>query len=152
MIELEDLHLESLSDIDVSFFRARSRRGAPGSILIARYAGTYRFASAGNRDARFMYANGEAAIAAWSPSAVVIDLRKLHYTWGDMLERVFDVGARSYVDSRFPRAVVVGEHCEEPIRTLILGEYSKEPLSTIEWIFRDFEKALDYVDALLPTL
>jgi len=152
MIELEDLQLDSLSDIDVSFFRARSRRGAPGSILIARYAGNYRFASAGNRDARFMYAYGEAAIAAWSPSAVVIDLQNLHYKWGDMLERVFDVGARSYVDSKFPRALVVGPHCEEPIRTLVLGEYSKKSISSIEWIFRDFEKALDYVDALLPTL
>lgn len=152
MIELEDLHLKSLSDIDVSLFRARSRREAPGNILIVRYAGTYRYGSAGNRDARFMYAHGEAAIAAWSPSAVVIDLRKLHYQWGDMLERVFDVGARSYVDSKFPRSVVVGPDCEEPIRTLLLGERSEEPLETIGWIFRDFEKAFDYVDAMLPTL
>ncbi|GIP11972.1 Uncharacterised protein [Paenibacillus macerans] len=42
--------------------------------------------------------------------------------------QVFDIGADIYLDAPFPMALIVGEGCEEGIRTLLLGTESHKTI------------------------
>ena len=71
-----------------------------------------------------MHAMAVAGIDAFEPDAVVHDLGRLEYEWGDMLELVLGAGATSLVDGQWttsPTALAIGPGCEEAVRTLILG-------------------------------
>lgn len=145
----EPLSLDELSSIEVTFQRVPCRSVDYLDILIVGFAGTYRIGSAGNPDAQYMAAMAEAGVVAWEPSAAILDLSKLHYEWGDMLEQVFDVGSARYGDSSFPVAVIVGPKCEEAIRTLLFGLESSESLDDRQGFCRDLESAWRYVDEQL---
>ena len=148
--KLETLRLEDLtSSIGVTFRRGYSATTTYLDILIVSYTGQYPLGSSGNSDARYMFAMGNAALHAYSPSGVIIDMSELHYQWGDMLEMVFGIGSDQYVDAEFPMATVVGPHCREAVRTLIHGENSEKQIEDIGWMFDSLEAAWDYVDSLL---
>lgn len=148
--DLETLRLEDLtSSIDVTFRRGYSTTTPYLDILIVTYLGHYPFGSSGNSDAHYMFAMGNAALHAYSPSGVIIDMSELHYEWGDMLEMVFGIGSDQYVDSEFPMATVVGPGCREAVRTLIHGENSDKQIEDIGWVFESLEAAWCHVDGLL---
>ncbi|WP_253947915.1 hypothetical protein [Paenibacillus ehimensis] len=48
-----------------------------------------------------------------------------------------------------PMAVVVGPPCEEAVRTLLLGINSEEGLETIEWMFKNKDEAIAYIEKQL---
>ena len=148
--QLEELKLSDLtSSVDVKFLRGESTINPAYDILVVKFSGHYPDGSAGNASARFMYAMGNAALSAWDPSAVIIDLVDLHYQWGDMLEMVFSVGANRYVDAPFPMAALVGPHCSEAIRTLLHGINSKESLNSIPWVHESLDGAWTYLDTII---
>ena len=53
-------------------------------IIIVEFKGSYGFGSGGNDDAPHMEAAVRAA-HAYHPAAIVLDMRKLSYEWGDMM-------------------------------------------------------------------
>jgi hypothetical protein len=144
-LKLEKLRLEDLSSIKIDFYMGVSKTVDYLDIMVIKYSGVYGFGSAGNSDAAFMYAMGKAALAAWEPSAVILDLSDLEYEWGDMLIMVLDIGGDQYRDAIFPTALVVGPKCEEAVRSLL----ALEGLDAEEWIFTDLEKAWDCIDLKL---
>ena len=148
--EFETLRIENLtSTIDVTFRRGDSTTTPYRDILIVKYSGQYPDGSSGNTDARYMFAMGNAALQAYEPSGVIIDMSDLHYEWGDMLEMVFGIGSDQYVDAEFPMAAVVGPRCREAIRTLIHGINNDKPLNEIGWVFDSLQAAWDHVESLL---
>ncbi|MEM1182745.1 MAG: hypothetical protein AAGM22_30655 [Acidobacteriota bacterium] len=147
---LETLRLEDLrSSIDVSFRRGPSSTKPQLDILIVSYRGRYPFGSSGNTDAEYMHAMGLAAVHAFSPSGLIIDMSDLHYEWGDRLEKVFDIGYDPVYDERLPTAAVVGPECRDAVRSLIVGTASEDFAGEAEWVFESLESAWSFVDALM---
>jgi hypothetical protein len=142
-LEFRPFALEAMSAIRTSYQLAGS---GFDKILIVAFEGQYGFGSAGNQDARFMYAMAAAGVKATEPKAVIFDFRKLRYQWGDMLEIVYDASPRLH-DGGQAFAVIVGPECREAVRTLELGQNSAEPLSAIPWAHETLESARAYLNA-----
>ncbi len=141
-----------MSDIKVNYYLGASDVFNYKEVLMIKYSGKYEFGSTGNSDATYMSAMGKAAIEAWEPSAVIIELQELEYEWGDRLDIIFNIGSDKYADEPFPVAVIVGSGCEEALRTLLLGTHSKEPIDSIEWVFKDFDTAWKYINKQLKEI
>jgi hypothetical protein len=139
---LTEQFLEGSGAVSIRYFLIPSEKRPYLEVLVVRYSGVYPFGSAGNADARYMYAMAKAAVAAFEPWGVIHDLSDLRYKWGDLLEMVFSVGPEVEPS---PVAAVVGPGCEEAVRTLCHGINSDEPLESLGWVFRDLESAWRYV-------
>lgn len=142
----KQVKLEELSDLQYEVHIGKSKAVNYCNIMILKFSGEYGFGSGGNSDAIYMSAIGEAVVEAWEPSGLILDFSELAYEWGDMIERVFDVGRAKYGDIPFPTALIVGERSEEAIRTLILGVYSDQTIDDIDWVHRDLESAWTYIE------
>jgi hypothetical protein len=115
-------------------------------VLVAKFAGNYRPGHRGAPDARFIQGITQTALAVWRPAAMILDLRKLSYTWGDNMEEV--LGCRGEIG--VPFAIVGSELCLPAIRTLIQTfhtEGSMKAATDAEHIFDNMEEALEYVYA-----
>lgn len=144
--DLKEIRLASLSDVLYSFHVGNHPgKSYDETVLVIRFAGTYRIGSAGNPDATFMSAMGNAGVEAFDPDVIVIDLSDLTYEWGDMLEMVFSIGDTL----NRPSAVVVAEGCRAAIGTLCFGVNSEKDACEQEWIFDSLEAAWNYVTTLL---
>ncbi|MDQ0059988.1 hypothetical protein [Paenibacillus harenae] len=137
---------EELSDIKYEVHIGNSYIVDYQTIMILKFIGVYGLGSSGNSDATFMCAIGKAALEAWDPSGLIIDLSDLSYQWGDLLERVFDIGNDKYIDAPFPLALIVGNSSEEAVRTLLLGIDSKKTIKEIGWVFKDLKDAWTYIE------
>lgn len=138
-----------LSEINYEVHIGKSNEVNFLKIMILKFIGEYGFGSAGNSDAIFMRAMGEAVLEAWNPGGLIIDLSELSYEWGDQLEDVFYVGSYKYRDRPFPIAIIVGDKSEEAIRTLILGIVSTEGIDEYGWVFKDLSSAWEYIETKL---
>lgn len=145
-IPLEPVNLQDLSQIQVRFFRGPSRRVEERDVLVIKYAGQYRPGGAGNPDAQFMYAMGQAGVKAWQPDGAILDFSELEYVWGNGLDLVFMIGEKEFGFASLPLALVVGPSCEPAVRTLLRGLMVKSPLAMDDWVFRDLDSAWDYID------
>lgn len=141
--------LEDLSEIEYEVHIGSSNEVNYLKIMILKFIGEYGFGSAGNSDAKYMRAMGEAVLEAWNPGGLILDLSDLSYEWGDQLEDVFYIGSYKYRDKPFPIALIVGDKSEEAIRTLIVGINSTKALNEIGWVFRDLSSAWEFVEAKL---
>ncbi|TYA14465.1 hypothetical protein FRY98_01905 [Paenibacillus faecis] len=148
-LETTRVRLEDLSQIDYEIHIGKSAAVEYRRVMILKFIGSYGFGSGGNSDATYMRAMGEAALEAWDPDALILDLSDLDYEWGDMMDYVFDMGVDKYADLPFPKAMVVSERCEEAIRTLLLGLYSPKGIEETGWVFRSLEDAWSYVEKKL---
>lgn len=148
-ISTKQKKLEELSEIKYEVHMGRSIEVNYLNIMILKFFGEYGFGSAGNSDAKYMRAMGEAVLEAWNPGGLILDLSDLSYEWGDQLEDVFYIGSYKYRDKPFPVALIVGDKSEEAIRTLIVGINSNKALNEIGWVFRDLSSAWEYVEAKL---
>lgn len=145
-ISTQQVRLEDLSEINYEIHIGTSLSVEYLTIMILKFSGSYGFGSSGNCDAAFMSAIGKAALEAWSPDGLIIDLSELYYEWGDQLERVFFIGSDRYIDSPFPVALLVGAKCEEAVRTLLLGINSTQTIKEIGWVFTELEEAWSYIE------
>ena len=144
-MELKEANLSDLSQIQCKF--AHDTAAGRGLVLVVEFIGEYRAGSLGNPDAAFMNAMVSAALTAWEPSAAIIDLSRLRYAWGDVLEVIFPDDAGERGDARIPSALIAGDECREAIRTLIFGVDSNESLSEVVWVRPSLGDALAYVEA-----
>ncbi|WP_413362968.1 hypothetical protein [Lysinibacillus sp. 3P01SB] len=148
-ISTTQIRLEELSEIKYEVHMGKSSEVNYVEIMILKFIGVYGFGSAGNSDAIFMRAIGEAVLEAWEPGGLIIDLSELSYEWGDQLESVFAVGSYRYRDMPFPIALIVGDKSEEAIRTLIVGVRGSEGINEIGWVFREVSDAWNYIETKL---
>jgi hypothetical protein len=77
-----------------------------------------------------------AGVFAWSPQAVVLDLRGLVYEWGDNMAQVL-------AGDDLPRAVVVSDLNREGLMSLVEQEMFAKPE---DWLFESIEEAVAAVD------
>lgn len=148
-ISTNEKKLEELSEIKYQVHIGKSNEVSYLEIMILKFIGVYGFGSAGNSDAIFMRAIGEAVLEAWEPGGLIIDLSELSYEWGDQLEDVFYIGSYKYRDMPFPIALIVGDKSEEAIRTLILGIQSTQGIHEIGWVFKEVSSAWGYIETKL---
>ncbi|MED4954354.1 hypothetical protein ABEO75_08870 [Paenibacillus macerans] len=145
-IDLKRARLEELSDIAYEVHLGQSQTFNYLDIMILKFIGEYGYGASGNTDAAFMRAIGKACLAAWEPAALIFDFSALTYAWGDRLMQVFDIGADIYLDDPFPMALIVGEGCEEGIRTLLLGTESHKTIEETGWVFKEFSHSWAYIE------
>src|SRR4051794_37506179 len=75
--------LSDLSDLRYSYATLGEKSGSCGFILVVTFEGKSGFGCRNNEDAAFMAAVISAGIEAWSPTALILDLKRLEYAWGD---------------------------------------------------------------------
>lgn len=144
--QLKEFALDSLSDIRCSYWiGSHPGKSYDRDVLVVRFEGVYRIGSAGNDDATFMVSLGNAGVDALDPDAIIIDLSRLNYKWGDMMDSVFGIGG----ERELPMALVVGVDCRYAIGTLCFGENSKTDACEKEWIFDSLDDAWQYTTKLL---
>jgi hypothetical protein len=137
---LQERHLSDLSTLRCRMYACSLIEGQdhPEAIIIA-FEGEYGYASAGNGDADFMAAMTHAALAAWSPSALIFDLREMTYEWGDAIVRALAAGEGRYIDAQFPTAIIVSPRNRDGLTTLIRDEIWQDPA---DWLFDTMEDAI----------
>jgi hypothetical protein len=86
----------------------------------------------------FMKAMIAAGVAAWEPVAVVLDLRRLTYEWGDNMLDVLSI-----VDDSRPLAIVVSDLNREGLTSLVAQEMLAQPG---DWLFESVEGAVAATD------
>ncbi len=143
---LENLDLEIISDIEVSYLKGSCRSKKHLDILIVKYSGKYKVGSAGNEDARYMFAKAQYGLNCIEPAGVILDLSDVDYVWGDMMELVFSVGMNQYENVELPLTIIIGSKCQKAIGTLIYGIDSKELATSKDCIFDNFEQAWEFVE------
>ncbi len=146
---LHPLDLAAISGIRVAYSGSRLRPGGECDILVASFSGVYREGSAGRLDARFIHASGQAAVIAWDPFGMILDLSDLKYRRGGDLRSIHDIGERAVGMESLPMAVVVGPGCEKGVRSLF---DPRGPVSYPEWIFREFASAWGYIESEIADL
>lgn len=148
-VQTKQMKLEDLSNIRYEVYIGDSISVSYLEIMILKFTGHYGFGSEGNSDAAYMNAMGKAALEAWEPGGLIIDLSDLSYEWGDRLETLFNIGNEKYCDTPFPIALIVGPKSKEAIRTLLLGIDSKQEIEEIGWIFNCLDEAWEYIERKL---
>jgi len=114
------MHLKEVEFDDLSAIRHRIRLGEVDDstpIAVISFHGICRPGSEGNPDTGRMRAVVMAALEAWEPVYIILDLHDLVYTWGDGMGGVLwaattDVGGAKVV------LVVVSEKCRPALATL----------------------------------
>ena len=142
---LTPVSLDELTAIRARFFLARSSRAKEEKILVVKYEGAGRSGVDGELDGRFMLAMGKAALTAWEPDGLVIDLTDLDFRQlVEGLASLLYLGAGVFGHENLPQAVVVGPGCEEAIRS-----FFSEPTRELA---HDLASAMDYVEEEMAKL
>ena len=142
----EDVGLDELSAIACRFKKRTYTRETDGfycPLLISAFDGAYRHGAAGNDDGIYMSAMLQAGFAAWQPLALVIDLRKLAYEWGDMMSAPLTAADdyRAGIGVLATTVVASGRN-ERALRSLIEDELQGDP---DDWLFASVDIAVDRV-------
>lgn len=125
---------------DFSLLRPEHQR--VGGILRARVGGTFGVGSGGNIHSRYLCGIIAAAHATWRPSALLLDLSGLTYTWGDTMADLLDVGG----DLKVPSAIVVGPACHRALATLMFQDVNTTHTATErEGVFDALQPAVDWL-------
>ncbi len=111
------------------------------TVLVASFAGDYGVGSNGNGDGTYIAAETMRGLVAYDPSAVVLDLREMRYSWGNTLLAVFQAVAQ-YMNEPgeppFPIIAVTSDLCRGALMSLMgVGDGDSE------WHFSDMSAALD---------
>jgi hypothetical protein len=136
-MELKRVSLEELSRIEYSLYTG-VRANTHQEILLARFTGVCGIGSSGSDDAIFMRAIVVAALDAWSPFGLILDLRQLDYQWGDEMTSVLCGGDRYLGVPRLPTTVIVSNQCRTGLTSLVEQEMGEDPA---HWLFDDFDAA-----------
>lgn len=110
-MNLIEHRFDELSNLEYRVFLGVLEGEHNRTALVLKFTGTYGIGSAGRRDADFMQAITEAALAAWRCDAVIFDLREMAYEWGDDIWRVFGHGLGYSAISDLRQALIVSDLC-----------------------------------------
>lgn len=148
-MKLTERNLSDLSDLQYRILTCPLPSRSQVDAVVVAFEGDYRFGGSGNPDAHFMAVIIEAALMAWGSSALVVDLRKLTYEWGDAIAWAVFRRKRGFIPSSamkptLPTAVIVSEHNRERLTSLIVQFLlDKEPS---KWLFDTLEEAMNAVE------
>ena len=140
MGEYKKIIIDFKSDIICNFLEYKENYC---SILIADFDGKVGFGSSGKNDADYMYHRLGEHILYIFPFAILFDLRDLEYEYGNSILKIFDAVTDinfSDVENLIPRVLLLSDKCIYGLSTLIGFDVNNLP----EWIFTDYDKALNY--------
>ena len=146
-MELIPCGFDDLSSATCSFARCKLLSSPfegcqPGTALVVAFDG-----AAGNSHEHigtfaFMNAMIAAGLAAWRPAAVILDLQRLQYWWGDEMHDTL-TSPRDEFGRALPTAVVVSDLNREALTSLVADEMGGDPRSLL---FESLEAALAAAD------
>ncbi len=149
---------KEFSDVEVSYF-VRSPEGGGSKprddVLVVSFASKR---ATNWRDLSFMRAMQLAGFEVWRASAMVLDLRELHYRWGDTMSELFRSPRRHSgtplekifgEDRRFPIVAVVSPLNRDGLTSLFRDEMSMDPSDVL---FESLDEAVAAVEAYLRRL
>src|SRR6266436_2805770 len=110
-MRFEPINLTKDGNINFSLKRWGRDRKPFLSIIHATFSGDYRSGSSGAPDAHHIEGTMRTVHDVWRPSAVVLDIRDLHYEWGDEMALVLEPATKI-------SAILVSPKCEPAISTL----------------------------------
>lgn len=112
-------------------------------VIVLAFAGTYGYGSRGNGDGRFMSAMVHAAIDAWSPNGIILDLRELAYECGNTILSAINAG-RDDENKKWitPTVIAVSDKSRAGMTSLLQYRQRQEAL------YDDIEAAFAAVKAL----
>src|SRR6185503_18905452 len=103
--------------------------------LVVRYQGDYRDGADGRGDALYIVAAAEAAKKAWWAPCIVLDLRELHYRWGDEMAWITSIAWDRVIGRHAPFAVVVSDKCRTALKSLLEDDFDRFCIETLEQAF-----------------
>ncbi|MFN3199200.1 MAG: hypothetical protein ACE366_12435 [Bradymonadia bacterium] len=147
-VNLRSLDLNAHSPLTCRYAVRRDDDPAHPMVLVLEIEGEYRSGTEGNPDAAFIEAHALAGLARWSPCALVLDLQKLVFPWGNALLGVIQ-GIHRYMgtddaeeapddEGSFPVIIVSAEHNRDALLALWGA-----PEPQAHWHFRTLQGALD---------
>jgi hypothetical protein len=137
----EPTSFDQVTSIQYQFFLEPRKPGQYYRILIAKFSGEYKLGSRGAADARFICGITKTAFNIWYPDGLILDLRELSYGWGDDMDLVLDIGAKTGK----PCAIVGSHRCLPAIATLINGVDTDKLATDTEFIFDSMDAALKFI-------
>lgn len=142
---LQRVELDDLSNIKCDTFLGEVKKASGKSVLVIRFRGEYRPGSAGEPDARFIFAKLHAAYEAWETWGIIIDMSGLKYEWGDDIDGFTAFRPLIWHDEEYPFALIVGPESEVGLATLYYGDLDKKSFSE-PWVFRDLSECWEYIE------
>ena len=113
--------------------------GGNREVLILSFDGEYRPGARGNRDADFMIQTLDKELKRHSPYGLILDFRKLHYEYGDMLDGVLLFTEDSWLGDICPTVVVASHLNRNGLSGLVLHVLGD---TIAEWLFNTVDDAL----------
>jgi len=90
----------------------------------------------------FMKAMIVAGLEAWRPEALILDLRRLRYSWGDEMHDTL-AAADGWCRRAFPTAVVVSDLNRVGLTSLVVREMGRDPQ---DLLFDSIDEAVSALD------
>ena len=139
---LSEVSYEKPEGIESTYYLVDQDQQRDTRVLVISFRGAYPDGSLGNRHGGYIAHAGLCGVHAFSPEALVLDFRELHYRWGNTMLAVFqdvsqfmdaDLAAGGY---RFPIVVVASEK-SSGLHTLLRAPEADDP-----FLFDDIDKAI----------
>ena len=146
MYTMEKIKYDIPNDISYEYQMATSDDPDKVDILIVSFSGTFPRGSLGNEHGEFISFMTSFGVQAFKPECLILDFRKLDYTWGNALLQVFsDVShLRDCEDEEygppFPILAVTSKQNRKAFLSLVTPVGEGEP----EWHFKDLDEAIKY--------
>jgi len=157
MLEKTPRSFHAISDLTYSMWTIPV---PPHRVLMIEFAGVVANNKPTNDEA-FMQATIAGAFHCWPSQALILDLRRLSYSWGDRMQSVLLVGHNSQLpacDSELPEllfgeiarlppfrtCVIVSDTCRAGLTSLVRDEMSMDPA---KWLFDSLEAVICSVEA-----
>jgi hypothetical protein len=121
------------TDLSQLGFQASALEDEIADIFVAvlAFTGTYGYGSQGNGDGRFMTAMVHAAIEAWSPNGIILDLRELAYEFGNTILSAIDAGRDDENEGWITPTVIVASDSSRTGLTSLLQYTNRPPQDSI---------------------
>jgi len=135
-MEFHDFDLNALSSLSYRIRTCEFGGEWNPTAVILEFSGVYGWGSDGNRDADFIAAIKAAALEILCVEAVVFDLRKMRYEWGN---RIWNVLGRRQPDGSgtLPVALVISDECRKGFASCA---------GMVPPMFESLEEALRFVE------
>src|SRR4051794_17767586 len=124
-MDLAERQLSGFSSLRYAFLTGSMPSRAHMNFLVVRFEGESGVGCKNNGDASFMAAIVAAGLQAWKPSGLVLDLRGLSYSWGDMMTVPFCVQPDLRVRDEkipFPTVAIVSDLNRRGLTSLVRDE------------------------------
>jgi hypothetical protein len=145
-MNLVNRHLSELSSLQYSFLTGSLPSRLHMTFLVVRFEGESGTGCRNNEDAVFMAAIVAAGLQAWKAVGVILDLRSLSYSWGDMMAMPFSVHPDLLIgDTKipFPTVAIVSDLNRRGLASLVRDEMFSDPE---KMLFESLEDAVAEIE------